>query len=235
MLFVFLTKREGKDMAKLIKLLVAFVGLALIALPAQAYEKGDWIFRAGWGMVDPDNPVANFTDDVGDSLFIDVDSGSALTLEGVYFFSPNWSFEILAATPFKHDVKLGASLDGQAGTAKIGEVSHLPPTFTFQYHFMPDAAFRPYVGLGLNWTIFFDEELVPELTDEGLSLDVDDSFGVAVQLAADVPLGDKWLLNFDVRWIQLEADATLSDGIESDVVTLDISPLVYSINLGYRF
>jgi outer membrane protein len=100
---------------------------------------------------------------------------------------------------------------------------------------MPDAAFRPYVGLGLNWTTFFDEQLVSDLTDQGLSLSVDDSFGAAIQLAADVPLGDKWLLNFDIRWISLEADANLSDGVDTEVISLDISPLVYSINLGYRF
>ena len=218
-------------MVRLAKLLISLAGLALIAMPAQAYEKGDWIFRAGAGMVDPQGTAASFTDDT-DTLYIEVDSGSALTLTGAYFFSPNWSFEVLAASPFTHDVKLG--LEGE-GTAKIGEVRQLPPTFTFQYHFLPDGTFRPYVGLGLNWTTFFDEKLVSELSDQGLSLTVDDSFGAAVQVAADVALGDKWLLNFDVRWIQLEADANLSDGVDTETISLDISPLVYSINLGYRF
>jgi len=218
-------------MARLTKLLISFAGLALIALPAQAYEKGDWIVRAGAGMVDPQGTAATFTDDL-DTLFIDVDSGTALTLTGAYFFSPNWAFEVLVASPFTHDVKLG--LEG-SGSAKIGEVKQLPPTFTFQYHFLPDGAFRPYVGLGLNWTTFFDETLVSELSDQGVSLTLDDSFGAAVQVAADVPLGDKWLLNLDVRWIQLESDATLSDGVDTDTIKLDISPLVYSINVGYRF
>lgn len=218
-------------MARLIKVVVSLAALTLIALPAQAYEKGDWIFRAGWGMVAPDGTAASFTDE-GDSLYVEVDEASALTLTGAYFFSPNWSFEVLAASPFKHDVKLG--LTGE-GSAKIAEVTQLPPTFTFQYHFMPDATFRPYVGLGLNWTTFFDEELVSDLSDQGLSLKVDDSWGAAVQLAADVPMGDQWLLNFDVRWISIEADANLSDGIDTEVIELDISPWVYSINLGYRF
>jgi outer membrane protein len=219
-------------MAKFIKFLVSFVGLALIALPAQAYEKGDWIFRAGVGMVDPQGTAATFTDPDLGSAFIEVDSGTALTLTGAYFFSPNWSFEVLAASPFKHDVKLGAT--GLA-PEKIGEVQQLPPTFSFQYHFMPDSKFRPYVGLGLNYTTFFSEELIPELSDQGLSLSVDDSFGAAIQLAADVALNDKWLLNFDLRWISLEADAKLSDGVDTETIALDISPLVYSINVGYRF
>ena len=218
-------------MTRFIKLLISFAGLALIAMPAQAYEKGDWIFRAGAGMVDPQGTAASFQDE-GDTAYIDVDSASAVTLTGVYFLSPNWSFEVLAASPFKHDVILGVEGDG---SAKIGSVEHLPPTFSFQYHFLPEGTFRPYVGLGLNYTTFFSETLVPELSEQGLSLTVDDSFGVAAQIATDIALGEKWLLNFDVRWIQLEADAKLSDGVDTETIALDISPLVYSINVGYRF
>jgi outer membrane protein len=62
----------------------------------------------------------------------------------------------LAATPFKHDVLLGDSTE----QIKVGSVKHLPPTFSFQYHFMPDSKFRPYVGLGPNYTTFFDETLI---------------------------------------------------------------------------
>jgi outer membrane protein W len=45
----------------------------------------------------------------------------------------------------------------------------------------------------------------------------------------------KWLLNFDVRWIQIETDATLFDGTDAEIFPLDINPLVYSINIGYMF
>ena len=36
---------------------------------------------------------------------------------------------------------------------KIGETKHLPPTFSFQYHFLPDGQFQPYAGLGLNLSL----------------------------------------------------------------------------------
>jgi outer membrane protein len=221
---------EGTAMTKVFKLLISFVGLALIAMPVQAYDKGDWIFRAGAGSVNPKSTAYSNSDD---DIIVEVDSATAVTLTGVYFMSPNWSFEVLLASPFKHDVLLGAT---DVPATKIGEVQQLPPTFTFQYHFMPESTFRPYVGLGLNYTTFFSEELVSELSDAGLGLAVDDSFGVAVQVATDIALSDKWLLNFDVRWIQIEADATLSgEGLEPATIPLDISPLVYSINIGYAF
>ena len=124
---------------------------------------------------------------------------SAVTLTGVYFLSPNWSFEVLAASPFKHDVSLGVSGEGyQPRLARCQAVAadvYVPVSL----HAGIDV--RPYVGLGLNYTTFFNEELVPELSDQGISLTVDDSFGAAVQVAADIALSDKWLLNFDVRYI----------------------------------
>lgn len=218
-------------MTRFFKLLVSIAGLALIAMPVQAYDKGDWIFRVGAGTVDPQGTAASSTLE-GEEVFIEVDSATAATLTGAFFLSPNWSFEVLLASPFKHDVSLG--LTGE-GSAKIGDVEQLPPTFSFQYHFLPEGTFRPYVGLGLNYTTFFSETLVSELSDAGLSLSVDDSFGVAAQIATDIALGEKWLLNFDVRWIQLEADAKLSDGVDTETIALDISPLVYSVNIGYRF
>ncbi len=218
-------------MTKFFKLLISFAGLALIAMPVQAYEKGDWIFRAGAGAVEPKSTAASFTDE-GESVFIEVDSATAVTLTGVYFMSPNWSFEVLVSSPFKHDVLLGAT---DVPAVKFGEVQQIGPTFTFQYHFMPESTFRPYVGLGLNYTMFFSEELISEIADEGLSMSVDDAASAAVQLAADIALSDKWLLNFDVRYFSLKADANLSDGVDVETIELDISPLVYSINIGYAF
>jgi len=216
-------------MTKFFKLFVPFAGLALIAMPVQAYEKGDWIVRAGAGSVNPTSPAYSSSED---DLVVKVASATAVTLTGAYFLSANWSFEILAASPFKHDISLKPA-DGPA--ERIGEVKQLPPTFTFQYHFMPEATFRPYVGLGLNYTTFFSEELVPEYSDQGASLAVDDSFGAAVQLAADIELSGKWLLNFDVRYIALKADATLSAPGDVTTIELGLSPLVYSMNIGYAF
>jgi outer membrane protein len=109
----------------------------------------------------------------------------------------------------------------------------LPPTFSIQYHFAPDAKFQPYFGVGLNWTTFFNTDLEPVLS--GFTLDLDDSFGVAVELGGDLQLAENWVLQFDLRWISIESDATLSDGVDSETFTVDINPLVYALNVGYKF
>jgi len=196
-------------------LTVATLAVVVLSSAANAYEKGDWLLRVGVGNVDPKS---------SNGLVASVDSGTAVVFNGTYFFTPNVGFEILAATPFSHDIKLAS--DG----TKVGETKHLPPTFSLQYHFVPDGAFRPYVGAGLNYTLFFDEDTTGPLS--GTSLSLDDSVGFAGQIGADFDISEKMFLNFDLRWIDINTDAEL-DGLPLEEVEID--PLVYSLTLGWKF
>jgi outer membrane protein len=207
-------------------LLAAGAVLALLATPALAYEAGTWVLRAGVGVVAPDSDNLVLAPDA----VVEVDDGTSLTLMGTYMFSRHWAFDILAAWPFNHDIKLGGT--------KIAETDHLPPTFSVQYHFLPDSMIQPYVGAGLNYTTFFSTKVTQDLTDlTGVTdVDLDDSFGLALQLGADWTFGNRWLLNVDLRWIDIESDLTASDGVESaELGKVKIDPWVYSINVGYSF
>ncbi len=197
------------------KLLVA--GLLVLAINgnALAQEAGDWKIRSGPYVVDPKS-------DNNDT--VNVDAGAALGINFTYFFNENWAFEVLAATPFSHDINLND------GGAEVGETKHLPPTFSLQYHFQLGNAFKPYVGLGVNYTLFFDEELSGPLAGADLSLD--NSFGLAAQLGADYDLNDRWSLGANVRWIDIDAEAEVNGVGIGDV---EVDPIVYGITLGYRF
>jgi outer membrane protein len=205
-----------------------------LAGPAFGHEAGQWILRAGVGTVMPkDNNLS--LPDLG--VNVDVDDGTSLTLTGTYMFSDNWAFDILAAYPFKHDVNLVAA-DGSA-TIPFGEVEHLPPTFSVQYHFLPDSAFQPFVGLGVNYTTFLSEDLDAGITGLIADYSLDDSFGVAAQVGADWMLGEHWLVNFDVRWINIESDLKASFAAapseSATLGTVAIDPWVLAINVGYSF
>ena len=227
----------------------AILGVAL-AGPAVAHEAGQWILRAGVGSVMPKDDNLRLPEITLDQLTLNstvqVDDGTSLTLTGTYMFTENWAFDILAAWPFKHDVDLSGTIsDGvttESGTVPFGEVEHLPPTFSVQYHFLPDAQFQPFVGLGLNYTTFQSEDLEQDVIDAGIvDYSLDDSFGVAVQLGADWMINDSWMINFDVRWINIEADleATVDDGVNPRATaalgTVEIDPWVLAINVGYGF
>ena len=197
------------------KLLVA--GLLVLAINGNviAQEAGDWKIRSGPYVVDPKSD---------NNDIVNVDAGVALGINFTYFFNENWAFEVLAATPFSHDINLND------GGAEVGETKHLPPTFSLQYHFQLGNAFKPYVGLGVNYTLFFDEELSGPLAGANLSLD--DSFGLAAQLGADFDLNDRWSIGANVRWIDIDSEAEVNGESIGDV---EIDPIVYGITLGYRF
>jgi outer membrane protein len=150
--------------------------------------------------------------------------------------SERWSVELLAAAPFEHDIDL------KDGT-KVGRTKHLPPTVSLQYHFMPDSAFQPYVGAGLNFTWFFDDskegglKAVDEALGVNTSLDVDStSFGLAAQVGFDYQFGNNWFLNVDVRYIDISTDVTLkADGAKLATASVDVDPVVYGAHIGYKF
>jgi len=197
-------------------LLIAVTAVVVVfSSAANAHEKGDWLLRVGVGHVDPKSD---------NGIVASVDSGTAVVFNGTYFFTPNVGFEILAATPFSHDIKLAS--DG----SKVGEAKHLPPTFSLQYHFDTAGAFKPYVGAGVNYTLFFDEDTTGALA--GTSLKLDDSVGLAAQLGTDFDVSDTMFVNFDVRWIDINTDAEV-DGAALEEVEID--PLVYSLTVGWKF
>lgn len=117
-----------------------------------------------------------------------------------------------------------------ADGTRLGETKHLPPTFSLQYHFDTAGAFNPYVGAGLNYTLFFDEETTGPLT--GTSLKLDDSVGFGAQVGADFDVSDRISLNFDVRWLDINTDAEL-DGAALEEVEID--PIVYSLTTVWNF
>ena len=196
-------------------LAVALLAAAAGAESANAYETGDWIVRVGVGTVDPKSNNGDIAS---------VDSGTTLVFNGTYMFSPTLGLEVLAALPFSHDIELES--DG----SKVGETKHLPPTFSLQYHFPTDGAFKPYAGIGLNYTLFFDEETTGALA--GTDLDLDDSFGIAAQLGFDYDVTDTMFVNLNARWINIETDAEI-DGAALE--TVEIDPMVYSLTVGWVF
>jgi outer membrane protein len=150
-------------------------------------------------------------------------------LDFTYFFTENWAAELILATT-NHDVK---AIGTAAGNIDLGDVWLLPPTLTMQYHFT-GGALKPYLGAGLNYTIFYGVDEGP-VAD---SVDYDNSIGIALQAGLDYALGERWFLNIDVKQIFLQTDATvnattaLGATVGADV---DINPLVIGLGVGMKF
>lgn len=222
-------------------LALSLLATALAAPLAQAYQAGDIILRAGAATVDAredsgdiHHAVLGQVPDTGATL----DSDTQLGLTGTYMLSNHVGIELLAATPFSHNVGVKGMPGALAGlNGNLGSLKHLPPTLSLVYYPMDSAsAFQPYVGAGINYTWFFDTELSSEAeAKEFQGFDLEDSWGLAAQLGMDYMLGDNLLLNAHVRYIDIDTTGTTRLAGNKVKVDLDVDPFVYMVGLGYKF
>ena len=146
-----------------------------------------------------------------------------------YFLTKNLAVElILGVTP--HDVNAAGALK-DAGYGKIGDAWLLPPTLMAQYHFELGRGIKPYVGAGVNYTVFFDQGAGPHFQDFKL----DDNWGFALQAGVDVPLGGNWFFNVDVKRIWLDTTATAYVGGTKVTADVTVDPWLVGVGIGYKF
>ncbi len=159
-----------------------------------------------------------------------VDNNTQLGLTFSYLITDNIGVELLAATPFNHKV-------GLAGVGTIADVKQLPPTLMAQYYFRDKQdKLRPYLGIGLNYTKFFDEKFNSTGSDIGLTnLSVKDSWGVAGQAGMDYMVSENWMLNMSVWWMNIESDVKFNLAGEEHSINTRLDPWVFMFGAGYRF
>ncbi|ABU74779.1 MAG: outer membrane protein OmpW [Pseudomonadota bacterium] len=201
---------------------------ALVSPSVFAHSEGDFILRVGAASVVPNDSSDKI---LGSQYELEVNSDTQLGLTFGYMFTDNISLEVLAATPFSHDIS--TDLVGK----DIGSTKHLPPTVMVQYYFGDSQSkFRPYVGAGLNYTIFFDEGFNSTGKGAGLSdLKLDDSFGLAANVGLDYMINDKWFLNASAWYANIETEATYKAGGAKQKTDVEINPWVFMISGGYKF
>ena len=165
-----------------------------------------------------------------------LNNNTQLGLNFAYMVTDNWGVELLAATPFSHDVSIkGSSLPPANG--KLGSFKHLPPTLSAVYYPMDaSSAFQPYVGAGINYTWFFDESVSSEAKARDFTkLSIKNSWGWAAQVGADYMMTDKIMINGQVRYIDIDTTAYASHAVGRAKVNVDVKPFVYMVGIGYKF
>ena len=148
-----------------------------------------------------------------------------------YFFTKNLAAELILTYPQKHIVRVTQSA---AGAFDAGSLKELPPTLTLQYHFMPDAQFRPYVGAGFNYTTFSSVDLAPlDAVSGGTNSVSRSNFGGALQVGFDVKVGANSYINFDVKKLYIKTD--LTNSALGKLSTIKGDPLLVGIGYGFKF
>lgn len=185
-------------------------------------DKSRWMVRGRLLMVEPNESAS--IDTIGGR--VDIDEQYVPELDVTYFFTKHIAAELIAAvTP--HDV---TAYDTALGQVDLGDVWLLPPALTLQYHFAPDATFRPYVGAGLNYTHFFNAN--SGAVDR---VKYDNSVGYVLQAGADYELDETWALNLDIKRVNISPDVTIHSGAARINADVDIDPWIFGVGLSYRF
>lgn len=225
-------------MNKLTSALISASLLTAASSAVMAHQQGDWIVRAGAASVQPDDSSSTIsiegTSVAGTSVSVENNTQVGLTI--VYMLNNNVGIELLASTPFEHDIK--AKGLGAFGVDDLGSTKHLPPTLSVQYYFgNPSSQIRPYVGAGINYTIFFSESLTGEAKSNlgASNLSLDNSVGLALHAGIDYQINDQWLVNASVWNMDIETEATLNTALGKASVDVDIDPWAYILSVGYKF
>jgi outer membrane protein len=176
-------------------------------------ESEPWMVRLGVHDIDP---VGGTSQTVAGGVSVKSRIGPTLNLD--YRFCHNFVIDVLGALPYTHDIKLNGSV--------VGSTRQLPPTVTVRYHPLPDATLDPFVGVGLNRTFFFNESL------PGANLQLSNTWGFAAQGGVDWTFAPSWVAGVDLRYIQIEPDASVNG---TPIGKVKIDPLAYGATVGYRF
>ncbi len=130
--------------------------------------------------------------------------------------------DLLVAAPFSHSIRLNGT--------NVATTKQLPPVLGVNYHFMPDSDISPFIGVGVNYTRFFNTDSTGPL--EGTKVRIDSSWGAAAHAGVDFRLNKQWIVTADVRWIDLASDVHVN-GVKVGRAT--INPLAYGLSFGYTF
>lgn len=219
---------------KSIYVAAAMAAVAAVAAVVPTYadaKQGDVLVRARAILVAPTEESGGI-EPAFPSDGVSVSNAFAPEVDITYFVAEHIGLELIAATT-KHDVK------GKGGLEPLGKLVDtwvLPPTLTLQYHIKPNGKVRPYVGVGVNYTHFYNEDASDNLENAigDTKVNLSDSFGYALQAGADFDVGNNLFLNLDVKYIDIDTKARLTTGGLENRVKVSLDPIVAGIGVGMR-
>lgn len=199
--------------------LITAAALALLASPAVAQSQGEWTLGLGLANVNPKSDNGTLA---GGTVPVSIGDSTRPTVTAEYFIRDNLGVELLAALPFKHTIKSNGT--------EIGTVKQLPPVISLQYHFDATPQLKPFVGVGVNFTGFWDGNAKGPL--DGADLQVKNSWGLAAHLGTDYWISDKSAIRADLRWIDIDSDVHLNG---TRIGKVEIDPLVVGVSYIMKF
>ena len=204
----------------LVAAMAALASLAPIAAQAQAQEN-PWMVRVRAVDVLFQNGQSSGVQD----LNVKAQNRWIPEFDVSYFFTNNIAAELVLTWP--QQVNIYGNLG--AGQQNIGKVTALPPSLLAQYHFTDLGNFKPYVGAGVNYTIFGNRQnfVVPVQVEPS-------SVGFVGQVGMDYMLDKNWGLNVDVKYATMATNVQYVSG-GANIGKLTLNPWMPAVGVTYKF
>jgi len=224
---------------------------------AMAQQAGDWVLGAGWMHFAPQDSSKPLTVTSPVNMQVpgssaNVTSSDTLGLSATYFLDSNWGIEGVVGVPPKFKLEGGGSL---APIGELGNARQWSPALLGKYYFNDgNAAFRPYVGLGLTYVWYSDVELTPGMQNAlgGLirrpagstvtSAKLDSSWAPVFNIGAAYQIDKHWGVSLSVSYIPLKTTAKLTTTsaatgaqLATSEASLKINPIVPFVAVTYRY
>lgn len=200
-------------------LAVALAAAGLLSVSVAQADEGSFMVRGRAVYLDFHNGQADGLP-LGGSTRIEAENRWIPELDLSYFFTPNIALELVLTYPQDIDIKVGGS--------KAGTIKALPPSLMLQYHVTQLGAFKPYVGLGANYTIFTKHNNILN----GAAEVENSSVGLAAQVGFDYMFTKNWGLNVDLKYIQMDTEVKVGG---NKVGKVDLNPVTAGVGVSYRF
>jgi outer membrane protein len=203
----------------LVLAMAAVSSLAPIASQAQSANENPWMIRVRA----VDLLWQNGQTESVKALDIKAENQFIPEFDVSYFFTKNIAAELVLTWPQQVNINMGG--------VNAGKISALPPSLLMQYHFTDLGALKPYVGAGVNYTIFGNRQNFPAL---GNAYQVDQSsVGFVGQVGADYMFDKNWGLNVDLKYATMSTNVSAVGG--ASIGKLTLNPWMPAVGVTYKF
>jgi outer membrane protein len=206
---------------------LSLLGAAL--LTGGAAQAADNVVKASVSYYDTTGS-ANNVGGIGIPPGADVSYSGSWTAIFTYerMFTPNIGLELVIGIPPT------TKANAEGSIAFLGDdilsAKSVSPTLLLNYHFgTPEDKWRPYVGVGINYTKFTDVK-----SRLGWSVQMGDSWGWAAQGGIAYAIDKNWGLYASVGYADVKSNIVATSATVL-TATADFKPFVYSFGVSYGF
>lgn len=209
------------------KKLLSLLSLGLL-LSSQAYALGDvadpWLVRLRGIWVKPEASSTRITT-IGGNVN-QISSTVVPEIDFSYFLTNNVALELILAASRHHPVANNTAV----GQVDLGKVTVWPATLSVQYHLNETNGLKPYVGVGVNYSLYSNVNSGPTAT----SIKYKSRVGAGLDIGTDYRINDNWWFNVDLKKLFFKSKATVRALGTTVRSTVSINPWVLGVGIGYR-